>query len=124
MSTLLGLLIAILIVAVPSIIVIWIIGKLHLGLEVDGFGNAILAAFAIAIVAGILTMVVAYAGFMDDTGLVGGIVHLIVSAIVLMILVRWLPGLRVSGFVGALAASMAIGAVYWLGGLLLGAVIT
>jgi len=40
-----------------------------------------------------------------------------------MISARLLPGLKVAGFTGALVASIAIGAVYWLGGLLLGMLI-
>jgi putative membrane protein len=121
MNTLWGLMINVIIVGLFSIFAIWIVSKLHLGLEVDGFGNVILTALTIALVAGILTTIVILAGFMDDTGLVGGIVHLFASAIVLIIIARLLPGVRVSGFVGALVASIAIGLFYWLGGLLMGA---
>ena len=98
-------------------------GKLRLGLEVDGFGSAFIAAFVIAIVSGIITWLFSIAGLLDGSGLFGGIIHLIISAIVLMVTSRILPGLKVYGFVGALVASIAIGAVYWLGGLLLGMVI-
>ena len=124
MSALWGLLIAVTIVGLISGFVIWIVGKLKLGLEVDGFGSAFLAAIVIAIVAGIITWLLSIAGIQDGSGLIGGIVHLIVSAIVLMICDRFLSGLKVAGFVGALVASIAIGAVYWLGGLVLGLVIT
>lgn len=123
MSTLWGLLIAVAIVGLISGLVIWIVGKLRLGLEVDGFGSAFIAAFVIATVAGMITLAVSFAGMMDDGGLVGGIIHLIVSVIMLMIGGRLLPGVKVTSSVGALVASIAIGAVYWLGGLLLGLVI-
>ncbi len=103
--------------------VIWIVGKLRLGLEVDGFGSAFIAGIVIAFVAGIITFILGIAGIMDGGGLIGGVVHLIISAIVLMISDRFLSGLKVAGFVGALLASIAIGAVYWLGGLLLGMII-
>jgi len=123
MSTLWGLMISVIIVGFFSILAIWIVSKLHIGLEVNGFGNVILTALVVAIVAGILTMVVSFAGFMDDEGLVGGIVHLVASAVVLFVLARLLPGVRISSFVGALAASIAIGLFYWLGGLLMGRLI-
>lgn len=124
MNTLWGLLIAVAIVGLISGFVIWIVGKLKLGLEVSGFGSALIAAIVIAVVAGIITWLLSIAGVQDGGGLIGGIVHLIISAIILMISDKFLSGLKVAGFAGALVASIAIGAVYWLGGLLLGMVIT
>ena len=124
MSTLWGLLIAVAIVGLISGFVIWIVGKLRLGLEVNGFGSAFVAAFIIAIVAGVITLLLSFVGLQDGEGLVGGIIHVIIAAIVLMISSRFLPGLKIAGFTGALVASIAIGAFYWLGGLLLGLVIT
>jgi putative membrane protein len=123
MDTLIPLLIATVVIGLISGFVIWIVSKLGLGLEVDGFGSAFIAAIVIALVAGVITIVLGLAGIMDSGGLIGGIVHLLVSAAVLLISARILPGLRVAGFSGALVASIAIGAVYWLGGLLLGAVV-
>jgi len=124
MNTLVPLLIVAASIGLISGFVIWIVGKLRLGLEVDGFGSAFMAGIVIAFVAGIITFILGIAGIMDGGGLIGGIVHLIISAIVLMISDRFLSGLKVAGFVGALLASLAIGAVYWLGGLLLGMLIT
>ena len=123
MNTLVPLLVMTLLIGLLSGSVIWIVGKLRLGLEVRSFGSAFIAGILIAFVAGVITLLLGLAGFMDSGGLVGGIVHLIIAAIVLMISDRFLPGLKVAGFGGALVASIAIGAVYWLGGLLLGAVI-
>jgi len=123
MNTLLPLLIATAIIGLISGFVIWIVGRLRLGLEVDGFGTAFIAAIIIAVVAGFITWLLGIAGIEFGEGLVGGLVHLFVSAIVLMISARLLPGLKVAGFTGALVASIAIGAVYWLGGLLLGMLI-
>ena len=120
MNTLWGLLIAAAIVGSLSGCVIWMVSRLGLGLEVDGFGSAFLAAIVIAIVAGLVTWLLSLAGVQDSEGLIGGIVHLVISALLLMVCSRFLPGLKVDGFVGALTASFAIGAVYWLGGLLLG----
>jgi uncharacterized membrane protein YvlD (DUF360 family) len=119
LSGLLGLLIAIAIVAVPSVIILWVVGKLNLGLEVD-FGSAIIPGFMIAIVGGILTFLLSTAGVQLGEGLIGGIIHLIVSFVILMITARYLPGLKITGYIGVLVTSIAIGVFYWLGGLLLG----
>ena len=48
--SILGVVIGILIGALFSGLVIWIVGKLGLGLEVDGFGAAYIAAIIIAVV--------------------------------------------------------------------------
>ena len=124
MNTLVPLLIVTVIIGLISGFVIWVVGKLKLGLEVNGFGSAIIAGIVIAIAAGIITLILGLAGIEFGEGLVGGIVHLIISALILLVSSRLLPGLKVKGFAGALVASIAIGSVYWLGGLLLGLVIT
>ena len=124
MNTLVPLLIATAIIGLIAGFAIWIVGKLRLGLEVDGFGRAFLTGILIAFLAGIISLLLGIVGIMDGGGLIGGIVHLVISAIVLMVSSKILPGFRVNGFAGALMASIAIGAVYWLGGLLLGLVIT
>jgi uncharacterized membrane protein YvlD (DUF360 family) len=123
MNTFVPLLIVTAIIGLISGFVIWVVGKLRLGLDVDKFGSAFIAAIVIAVLAGIITFILGIAGILDGGGLIGGIVHLVISAIVLMISSRLLPGLKVNGLSGALVASIAIGAVYWLGGLLLGLLI-
>jgi len=123
MNTLIPLLIATAIIGLISGFIIWIVSKLRLGLQVNDFGSAFIAAIIIAVVAGFITWLLGIAGIEFGEGLVGGLVHLFVSAIVLMISARFLPGLKVKGFAGAVVASIAIGAVYWLGGLVLGMII-
>ncbi len=123
MSGLLGLLIASLIVALPSILIIWIVGRLKLGLEVDGFGSAFLVGLIIAIVAGIVTFLLSTAGIQDSGGLVGGIVHMTISFACVLVSARLLPRVKVNSYTGVLVAAAAIGAFYWLGGLVLGRVI-
>lgn len=123
MNTLVPLLITTAIIGLISGFAIWIVGKLRLGLEVNGFSNAFFAGIVIAFLAGITTLLLGLAGVMDGGGLIGGVVHLIITAIVLMVSSRILPGLKVKRFTGALLASIAIGAIYWLGGLLLGKII-
>jgi len=117
MGTLIGLLFGAVIGAVIGGFVIWIVGMLGLGLEVDGFGSAVVAAILIAIVGAVVTGLLGVVGVEVGGGLIGGIVHLVISAVVLMISDRLLQGLRVAGFTGALVAAIAIGAVYWLLGI-------
>lgn len=123
MNTFVPLLITTAVIGLISGFVIWIVGRFRLGLEVNGFGSAFLAGLVIAFLSGVITLLLGLAGFMDSGGLVGGLVHLVIAAFVLMISGRLLPGLKVFGFTGALLASLAIGAVYWLGGLLLGQIL-
>jgi uncharacterized membrane protein YvlD (DUF360 family) len=106
-----------------SALAIWIVSKLGLGLEVTGFGSAFIAAIFIAFVAGTITLLLGLAGIGDSMGLTGGLIHLVITAIALLIGDRLLPGLKVAGITGALLAGVAIGAIYWLGGLLLAQII-
>jgi putative membrane protein len=120
MNTFVPLLIITAIIGLISGSIIWLVGMLKLGLEVNGFGSAVIAGLVIAFLAGIITVILGLAGIEFGEGLVGGIVHLVISAIVLMVSSKVMSGLKVKGFAGALVASIAIGAVYWIGGLLLG----
>jgi putative membrane protein len=123
MGTILGLLIGIVIGALISGFVIYIVGRLGLGLEVDGFGSAFVAAIVIAIVGGVITWLLGLLGIEIGGGLIGGIIHLIISAVVLMISDRFISGMRVAGFTGALIAAIAIGVVYWLLGLVVNLIV-
>ncbi|MFO7684243.1 MAG: phage holin family protein [Chloroflexota bacterium] len=118
--TIVSLLIGIVIGGLISGFVIWVVGKLGLGLEVNSFGSAFIAAIVIAIVGGIINWLLGVLGITIGGGWFGGLIHLIVAAIVLMVSDRLLKGFRVAGFVGALIAAVAIGVVYWLLGWVVG----
>jgi putative membrane protein len=113
--------VGILIAALISGFVIWIVGKLGLGLEVSGFGAAFIAAIIIAVVGGLINWLLGALHITIGGGCLGGIINLIVAAIVLLISGRIVPGLKVKGFLGAMVAAIAIGVVAWLLSLLLGA---
>jgi putative membrane protein len=110
MSILIGLVVGILI----SALVIYIVGKLGLGMEVSGFGGAIIAAIVIAIVSAIIIWLLNLLGINFGSGILGAIVYLIVAAVVLMISDKFVSGLKVNGFGGAIIAAIAIGVVNWL----------
>jgi len=111
---LIALLVVILIGALFSGLVIWIVGKLGIGLEVSGFGPAFVAAIVIAVVGGLISWLLGFLGITIGGGLLGAIINLVIAAIVLMIAGNFVKGLVVKGFTGALVAAIAIGAVSWL----------
>ena len=116
MAALVGTLLGIVIVLVISALVIYIVSRLGLGLTVDSFGSAIIAALVIAVVAGIINWLLGLIGFtlQDNASLLGALVALIIAAIVLIISDRFLSGMKVNGFGGALIAAVAIGVVTWI----------
>jgi len=109
-----GLIIGILIGALFTGLIIWIVGKLGLGLEVSGFGPAFIAAIVIAIINGLVAWLLSVLGITIGGDLLGAIIHLVIAAIVLMVAGRFVKGLVVKGFTGALVAALAIAAVGWL----------
>jgi putative membrane protein len=103
-----------------SALVIWIVGKLGLGLTVSGFGAAFLAAIVIAVISWIITWLLNALGITTGGGIIGAIVNLLIAAGVLLLAGRWVKGLVVKGFVGAIIAAVAIAVVAWLVSLGLG----
>ena len=110
LSTIVGIIITLLIAG----FVIWIVGKLGLGLTVGGFGAAFIAAAVIAIVSWIVWWLLGLLGISVGGGWLGAIIALIISAIILLISDRFVPGMQVKGFVGAIVAAIAIAVVTWI----------
>lgn len=109
-----GLIIGTLIGALLSGLIIWVVGKLGLGMEVDGFGPAFIAALVIAVLSSVITWLLGVLGITIGAGLLGAIIHLVIAALVLMAAANLVRGLAVRGFTGAFIAAVAIGAVGWL----------
>ena len=97
-----------------SALVIWIVSKLNLGLTVRGYGAAIIAALVIAVVGGVVPWLLGLLGITIGGGLLGAIVLLIVAAVVLMLSDKFVPGMEVKGFKGAIIAAIAIAVVSWI----------
>lgn len=114
MELIIGVLIGIALAGLVSSVIIWIVGRLGLGLVVSGFAPALLAAFVIAILSGAITWLLTTLGLTIDGGIMGGIIHLLIAALVLFLSSRIVPGVMVQGGVGALIAALAIGAIGWL----------
>jgi putative membrane protein len=112
--------ISFLVALIVSAVVIYIVGRLNLGLTVSGFGAAIISALVIAIVGAIVYWLLGLLGITIGGGLLGAIIYLIIAAIILMISDRFVAGMKVNGFTGAIVAAIAIGVVTWIVAFLLG----
>ena len=112
--TIFGVLIGILIGALFSAVIIWIVGRLGLGLEVSGFGPAFIAALVIAVVSWVVYWLLGLVGLSFGVGWLAAVVHLVISAIVLMVAGNFVKGLEVKGFTGALVGAIALAVVAFL----------
>jgi putative membrane protein len=99
---------------VVAAVIILIVGKLNFGLTVKSFGSAIIAAIVIALVAGVLSWLLSLLGISFGAGLLGAILNLVVAAVVLLISDKFISGMEVHGFTGAIIAAIGIGVVGWL----------
>ena len=115
-EVLVGLIIGILIAAVISGVIIWLVGKLNIGLTVKNFGWAMLAGLLIGVLTNIVNQFVVNRG-----GAVGFVVQLVISALVILASGKMLSGFTVDGFKGALFAAMAIAIIGFLMTLLVAA---
>jgi putative membrane protein len=95
-------------------VVIFIVGKMNFGLKVNSFVSAMIAALVIAIIGGLIVWVLGLFGIALTGGWLAAIINLIVAAAVLMLSDRFVSGMEVHGFGGALIAAIAIGVVGWL----------
>jgi putative membrane protein len=105
---------------VVAAVVLLIVSRLNLGLSVTGFGAAAIAAIVIAIVGAVVVWLLGLFGLSIGSGWLGALVFLVVAAIVLMISDKFVPGMTVKGFTGAIVAAIAIAVVYFLLAWLLG----
>ena len=116
--TLLAVLIALLIILVIAspiyALIIWLVGKLRLGLEVSGFGAAFLAALVIVLLNSLVILLLGAIGITLEGDLLAVILQLVIAALFLMIADRIVKGFFVNGYKGALLAALAIAAVGWL----------
>jgi putative membrane protein len=109
-----GTLISMVVYWVVAALVIFVVGKMNMGLTVKSFGSALMAALVIAVVAGVIGWLLGLLGLSFGTGLLAAVVNLLVAALVLMISDKFLGGMEVHGFMGAIIAALAIGVVGWL----------
>jgi len=115
MTTIIGTLLAFALIWAVGAVVLMIVGRLNLGLSVDGFGSAFIASAVISIVAALITWLIGLIGIkVGNPGLIGALVSLVVAAVVLLISDRFVKGMKVNGFVGAIIAAISYGVIAWL----------
>lgn len=100
--------------AVAAAVVLMVVSRLNLGLTVKNFTSAIIAAIVIAIVTAVVAWLLGLLGIGGGAGWIAAIVGLIVAAVVLLLSDRFVPGMTVKGFTGAIIAAIAIAVVGWL----------
>lgn len=99
---------------VVAAVVLLIVSRFNLGLSVKGFGSAIIAAIVIAVVGAVVFWLLGLLGITIGGGLLGAIVAIVVAAVILLLSDKFLPGMTVNGFAGAVVAAIAIGVVGWI----------
>jgi putative membrane protein len=99
---------------VVSALVIFIVGRMNLGMKVSGFGAAIISALVISVVAAIVYWLLSLFGLGNMSGLIGAIISLLIAAVILKVSGSFVPGMAVDGWGGAIIAAIAIGVVSWL----------
>ncbi|MCU0501602.1 MAG: phage holin family protein [Anaerolineae bacterium] len=115
MVPILSTLISLALVWVVGAVILMIVSRLGLGLSVDGFGAAFIASAVISIVTGVLAWLLGLIGItIGGPGLIAGLIGVVISAVILLISDRFVKGMKVDGFGGAIIAAIAYGAVTWL----------
>lgn len=109
MESLVGLIIGIVLSAVVSGLIIWIVSKLGLGLSVDNFGWAMLAGLLIGLATNLIMQFVP-----AGNDIVHLVINLIVSAAVIFACGALLKGMTVNGYGGALVAAVGIAVIGFL----------
>jgi putative membrane protein len=115
MTTIIGTLLAFALIWAVGAVVLMIVSRLNLGLSVDGFGSAFIASAVISIVAALITWLIGLIGIkVGNPTLIGALVSLVVAAVVLLISDRFVKGMKVNGFGGAIIAAISYGVIAWL----------
>lgn len=113
-GTVAGIIAAIIIATILNTLAIWVVGKLRLGIQINHLGTALLAG-ALTAVFGVLLFRWT-AALMGEAGSlwISRLVHLVVTAVILLLVGGILPGMRTKGFLGALVAAVAIAVLFFL----------
>ena len=115
MTTIIGTILAFALIWAVGAVVLMIVSRLSLGLTVDGFGSAFIASAVISIVAALITWLIGLIGIkVGNPTLIGALVSLVVAAVVLLISDRFVKGMKVNGFGGAIIAAISYGVIAWL----------
>ncbi len=123
-GSILGIIIGIVVATIFNGLILWIIAKMGLGIVIEKFGSALLTALLVAVIGYVMVKVTA-----DWKGMFSGaggstVLHIIGTALLLIIVDKILPGMRTKGIMGAIIAAIALGIIGWLLGIALSNVIS
>ena len=79
-SSIIGAIVGIVMATIVSTLIIWLVGKLGLGIEVAGFRAALITAFFIALMWAFAAWLWNLIGFTPAGGVTGAITHLILTS--------------------------------------------
>ena len=102
-----------------SAALLYLVGKLVEGIEVDGPGPAVMGAVILG-VANVFVRPLLILLTLPVTILTLGLFIWVVNAIVLLLVAALVPGFRIRGLWPALLGSLALGIMNWITGLFLG----
>ena len=120
MEVIIGLILGVVISAVISGFIIWLVSKFNIGLSVDNFGWAMLAGLFIGFFTNLIMHFVPGQG-----GIVTAVVQLLVAAAVIVLAGKVFSGVKVDGYSGALVAAVIMALIsFGLAMLLAGAAAT
>lgn len=106
-------------------VVLLIVSRLNLGLSVAGFSTAVIGAIVISLVSSVILWLLGLFGVQVGGGsLLNVLVWLVVSAVILIVAAKFIPGMTVQGFTGGVIAAIAMAVIYWLFSLILGPLIS
>jgi putative membrane protein len=120
MSAIVILLVGGLVAMLLNALLIWVVGKIGVGMEVDGFGPAFITALLMFVFSVITNLIWGLLNFAPEAGWSGFVTRLVSSAGALLVAGGIVKGLRVKGFVGALLAVLGMTGVGWLANWLIG----
>jgi putative membrane protein len=92
---------------IVAALALWIVAKIMPGIEISGFGDAVLATLVLAVLNVTLKPILSFFAF-PLTLLTLGLFMLVINAMVLIVASMLVPGFRVRGFLNAVVGSLLL----------------
>ncbi|SPE36857.1 conserved membrane hypothetical protein [Candidatus Sulfopaludibacter sp. SbA3] len=96
-----------------SALAIWLVAQIVSGIELRGFGDALIAAVVIAVVNAVIGPIIRFFTF-PLVFLTFGLFLVVINAILLMLASMFTPGFKVRGFFPAVIGSIVLTILTWI----------
>ncbi len=96
-----------------SAVALWIVAQIIPGIQIRGFGDALLATIVIAVVNAVIGPILKFLA-LPFIFLTLGLFLLIINAFLLWLAALMTPGFKVRGFLPALAGSLVLTILTWI----------